>query len=187
MAIHILLEKIQNLINDLNTKLGLFNKNNIHPSIDECEDLNKQMSLLQENLSIYKYFKSNSEISPSFNIHAKINEKTFDDKFIDLKTEEIKQPELINSEELKLFEEKQEIINITETKNITIGLNDKFRFIKELFENNTQEFNIAIEQLNTLSNWNETEIYLNHLKKLYNWNSSIEIVNYFYSLIKKRY
>lgn len=70
---------------------------------------------------------------------------------------------------------------------LAVGLNDKFRFINELFVQNTAEYTIAIEQLNGLQNWVDTELYLSSLKSLYGWKDTSEAVKYFYTLARKRF
>ncbi len=75
----------------------------------------------------------------------------------------------------------------TDLKKLNIGLNDKFRFINELFKQNTSEYNIAFEQLNALKTWDESELYLNSLKELYLWKENSDNVKYFYSIAKKRF
>ena len=70
---------------------------------------------------------------------------------------------------------------------MAIGLNDKFRFINELFSQNPAEYNIAIEQLSGLNTWAEADIYMNSLKSLYAWRDSQETVKQFYSIVKKRF
>ncbi|MBL7932584.1 MAG: hypothetical protein JNL60_11820, partial [Bacteroidia bacterium] len=70
---------------------------------------------------------------------------------------------------------------------LSVGINDKFRFINELFSQNSVEYNIAVEQINNLKNWPDTEIYLNSLKNVYGWKDNLEVVKYFYSQVKKRF
>lgn len=70
---------------------------------------------------------------------------------------------------------------------LIIGLNDKFRFLNELFAQNSLEYNIAIEQLNNLMNWGDTEIYLNSLKTLYGWKDSNEAAKLLFTLSKQRF
>jgi hypothetical protein len=186
-----ILLRIQLHINELTPTLELFVDTNIQPSVQDCENLQKQLSSLQENLAIYKYNKQNKELSPSFNIHAKLSEK---------ESQEEKKAEIIKEikESVKLErEEKAEIkevipeaqkTEVTKPKPpLTIGINDKFRFMNELFSQNAVEYNIAIEQLNNLSNWHDTEIYLNSLKNVYGWKESGEVVKYLYAMVKKRF
>ena len=70
---------------------------------------------------------------------------------------------------------------------LAVGLNDKFRFINELFVQNSAEYTIAIEQLNGLQTWADTELYLTSLKSLYGWKDTSEAVKYFYTLVRKRF
>ena len=76
MSLEKVLHKIQSQINDLAPTLELFVDETIQPSVDNCEKLQQQLMLLQENLAVYKYNKVNREISPSFSIHAKVSEKS---------------------------------------------------------------------------------------------------------------
>lgn len=191
MSLEKVLHKIQSQINDLAPTLELFVDETIQPSVDSCEKLQQQLSLIQENLAVYKYNKINKEISPSFSIHAKVSEKEIPKEKIEEIKNDIKviiheeRPDLtkLKSEE-PLDEEKGNQKNL---EDISVGINDKFRFINELFKQNNSEYNIAIEQINALKTWQDTEIYLNSLKPLYGWKDNSEVANYFFSLIKKRF
>src|SRR5262245_951133 len=68
------LHKIQVQIKDIASTLELFIEETIQPTSTECENLQSQLTKLQENLTIYRYLRENKELSPSFNIHAKISE-----------------------------------------------------------------------------------------------------------------
>jgi hypothetical protein len=78
-------------------------------------------------------------------------------------------------------------VNPSIEKHIAIGINDKFRFINTLFAQNSSEYHIAMEQLNSLASWHDTEIYLNSLKQVYNWQDDNEVVKYLYALAIKRF
>lgn len=227
MSLDKVLHKIQGEINELAPTLELFVDDTIQPSVSDCEILQKQLTLLQENVAVYKYQKLNKELSPSFNIHAKVSaqEKT-EEKVIapePVKIPEIKTPvveEIIKPEpivvppvvETKITEHKpvepapvvvepvviapvvevkQPVTEKTEflkPKNpVSVGINDKFRFINTLFSQNASEYNIALEQINNLSSWGETEMYLNSLKHLYGWQEDNDAAIYFYSIAKKRF
>ena len=66
-------------------------------------------------------------------------------------------------------------------------MNDKFRFINELFAGNANEYNIAIEQLNTVNSVEEANAYTKGLKSIYNWNDDHEMVKNMNGLIHKRF
>lgn len=195
MALDKVLGKIQAQIKELAPTLELFVEDSIHPSVKDCEKLQTQLNALEENLAIYKYSKLEKELSPSFNIHAKVSEVKVVEPVI--KQPEIKQEEkkIEPAAEVKIEpvvetvipEKKTEPIAQKTLPPLSVGINDKFRFINELFKQNGSEYNIAIEQLETLKNWNDAEIYLNSLKPLYEWKDNSEVVVYFYSVIKKRF
>lgn len=190
MASDKLLTKIQHQINELAPLLELFIDETIQPSAEDCEKLQVQLVSLQENLAVYKYNKHNKELSPSFNLHAKLSEKVILEATPEIIVEEIKLAAKIEQEE------KKEVITPIQTEKketesskgpLLIGINDKFRFMNELFSQNSLEYNIAIEQLNNLGNWNDTEIYLNSLKTLYGWKDTNDTVKHLYSLSKQRF
>ncbi len=70
---------------------------------------------------------------------------------------------------------------------LQIGLNDKFQFANELFKENMQEFNIAIEQLNASETIDSAMNYIRDLKNLYEWDEESETVQRLLSVIEKRY
>jgi hypothetical protein len=184
MALEKVLHKIQLQVKELTSTLELFVDESIQPSVNDCETLQQQLHELQECLAVYKFQKKEKEISPSFNIHAKVSEKEKET----VKPVENSIPEKKVEPEIK--QELHKEISKESDKKITplaIGINDKFRFINELFKQNSSEYNIAMEQLNSLQSWTEAEIYLRSLKGLYDWKDNAEVVTYFYSLVKKRY
>ncbi len=192
-----LLIKIQNQIQDLAPTLELFVDQTVQPSVADCQTLQKQLNELQENVAVYKFDKQNKELSPSFTLHAKLSEidvvppvpvsEPF--KPINEAVKEVEVPE--NQVETPVPETKApEPLKEADTKPLaalSIAINDKFRFMNELFAQNSVEYNIAIEQINNLRTWQETEIYLNSLKNVYGWKGNLEVVKYFYAIVKKRF
>jgi hypothetical protein len=185
-----ILHKIQVQINELTPTLELFVDELVQPSVNDCENLQKQLYEIQEMLAVYKFDKQNKELSPSFNIHAKVSAAE--------PPEEIKNAVLPEIKETRKEEVKKTVPQAQKTTAdssrdekprppLAFGINDKFRFINELFSQNASEYHIVVEQLNNLTNWNETEIYLNSLKSVYSWKESSEVVRYFYSILKKRF
>ncbi len=191
MALDKVLNKIQLQIDDLTPVLELFVDASIQPSVEDCEKLQKQLTLIQEHLAVYKHHKSNKELSPSYNLHVKVSEKESQSDF--LKTaQEINQSV---SPETKITFQEPKYEDAAETHSnsikavlpISVGINDKFRFINELFAQNSSEYNVAIEQLANLSNWPDTETYMSSLKSLYAWKEHTEVVKHFYAIVKKRF
>lgn len=69
----------------------------------------------------------------------------------------------------------------------SIGINDKFLFIKELFNNNGEEYNDAIQLLNNFSQVSQAFDYLDVLKNKYNWSESSNASLKLYDLIRRKY
>ena len=70
---------------------------------------------------------------------------------------------------------------------LAINLNDKFRFINELFASNANEYHIAIEQLNNVNSLDEANAYIKGLKAIYDWKDDHEMVKNMLALIQKRF
>jgi len=189
MAIGIdkILNNIQIQIKELAPTLELFIDESVQPSVQDCEKLQKQLVKIQEDLAVYKYHKQEKELSPSFNIHAKVSEASVEKKEdvkIESKISEKEKAEVIDP--IVFMKPKEETEN-KNTQPLIIGINDKFRFINELFKQNASEYNIAIEQLGAVRSWSEADVYLGSLKTLYGWKDDAEVVKYFYSIVKKRF
>ena len=201
-----LLSRIQLQINELAPALELFVDETIQPSVQDCEDLQKLLVAIQENLAVYKYNKQNKELSPSFNIHAHVSEKEGKSELRSeteepIKSEKEEKPDvkvtLVGTptpEVKRATEHTEESIKQTPSSEtakvrmpLAIGINDKFRFMNELFSQNSTEYNIAIEQINNVNNWGEAEIYLNSLKAVYEWDEKNEAVLAFFAAVKKRF
>jgi hypothetical protein len=72
-------------------------------------------------------------------------------------------------------------------KKMEIGINDKFRFINELFGQSQLEYSTAIEQLNLCDNLEESENYLNNIKELYKWKNDSPLLKTLFALNQKRF
>jgi len=172
------LARIQSQINELVPALEMFVDESVQPTVRECESMQHMLVKLQENLAVYTFHKKEKELSPNFNLHAKVSSQN--------KTEVIeeKAPEPV-------VEVKEEVKDVSVESKIlsamSVGVNDKFRIINELFKQNGGEYNIVVEQINSLPTWNEAELYLNSLKSIYHWNDTSEVTLLFYSLAKKRF
>jgi hypothetical protein len=188
MPLSKVLQSIRSQIKEIMPSLDSFSDAGVQPAITECESLQKQLSELQESLSVYKFTLSDMDFSPSYKIHAVISEKTIEtpatvNNYKEITTEP---PVIERQQEMPVAPPVQSPPS-PRVRQLVIGLNDKFRFINELFSQNTAEYNIAYQQLSTLTSWNESEIYLNSLKNLYGWKENSDVVKYFYSVVKKRF
>lgn len=200
MGLDKILSKIQNQIKEASATMELFVDANVQPSVSDCEKLQKQLFLLEELVAVYKYRKEEKELSPSFTLHAKINEVVVEKELVkkelseqvhssdaSLKETSDNKKTEIRDEETVVFTRPSEEKKSENIQPLVIGINDKFRFINELFKQNNSEYNIALEQLSAVQSWHDAEVYLNSLKNLYDWQDDSEVVKYFYSIVKKRF
>jgi hypothetical protein len=71
---------------------------------------------------------------------------------------------------------------------VAIGLNQKFQFIKELFQADADAYKSAVSKLNSFSGGTEAEQYLrNELMATYGWNEEEPLVIAFTELVHRRY
>jgi len=75
---------------------------------------------------------------------------------------------------------------ITDLKS-AIGINDKFQFINELFDGNMQEYNLALNQLNSMADLKEASYYLHSLKDMYKWKEENGSAQKFTELVERRF
>lgn len=156
---------------------------NIQPSVDEIEKLGEKVNDLNEQIAIYKYVKGQTELSPSFNLHLKVMEKT------NVKEDIINANQIANEnpgiKETDHQEQKQEVVHTA--KKLELNLNDKFRIINELFKTSSTEYNLAMDQLNMIATLEKSEAYINELKHLYGWKDDHEMTIKLYLINKKRF
>jgi hypothetical protein len=67
-----------------------------------------------------------------------------------------------------------------------ISINQRFQFSKELFKNNSQEYEVAIEKLNSTSR-DEAMKMLDNLKSKFSWSDESIVVNDFRELVDRRH
>lgn len=82
--------------------------------------------------------------------------------------------------------EKLQHKKITDLK-ASIGINEKFQFINELFEGNMKEYNVAVDQINSFSSHSEAESYISNLENVYKWQADNPIAENFKELVERRF
>lgn len=76
---------------------------------------------------------------------------------------------------------------VNDLKN-AIGINDKFQFIQELFRGDKTMYERSIKTINESTSLQEAEYWIEReLKIKLGWNEADELVNQFYSLVRKRF
>jgi hypothetical protein len=66
----------------------------------------------------------------------------------------------------------------------SIGINDKFEFISELFKGSMSDYEASIQLFNSATNSEMTLLLLNDLHKKYNWQEDNETLNRFVEIVK---
>jgi len=210
MQTDILQKQLQTSLQELKTSIEKFEKHP-SPSTQYAEQLHSAIHQANKLVSAYLVLKEHKDVSPDLNLHLKLmNVPTPEEKIAiiePIKEQVIEPVSVIVKEEVKPVEEiKAPLIEkavepvveriqpqFTETPvakelpKIAININDKFRFINELFAANVTEYNIAIEQINAVANLSELNNYLNGLKSIYEWKDDSEVVKNLYALAQKRF
>lgn len=68
-----------------------------------------------------------------------------------------------------------------------IGINQKFRFINELFDGNLRIYDETIAKLNKCQASSEAEAILNDLRQVYGWKTSEETAQLFFKAVYERF
>jgi hypothetical protein len=67
-----------------------------------------------------------------------------------------------------------------------ISLNQRFQFSKELFKGNNQDYELAIDKLNSSSR-DEAMKHLESLRSKYSWNTGSTVAHDFVDLVERRH
>jgi hypothetical protein len=88
-----------------------------------------------------------------------------------------------------LFENAQpKSLNDKFAANIQIGLNDRIVFVKNLFNNQQEDYNRVISQLNTFKSVNEAKEFIDKMVKPdYNWSKQEELEARFLEIIERKF
>ncbi len=68
-----------------------------------------------------------------------------------------------------------------------IGINEKFRFINQLFRGDMNEYNKVIDKLNTLKTMDEADTFLITYKVRYEWDEEGDVYREFIGIVERRY
>jgi len=69
----------------------------------------------------------------------------------------------------------------------SIGINEKFQFINDLFKGNMQDYTLAITQLNQFNNFEEALEYIDILKFKYTWDINSDAHHKLMDFVRRRY
>jgi hypothetical protein len=211
MQTDILYKQLTTKLDELKTAIERFEKHT-PPSTAYAEQLHTAINEANKLVSAYVVLKEQKDVSPDLNLHLKLMNVTSAQQEVkeQVKAEiqveksevietpkvevvtpvaevtplEVVAPPIVEKKSVEIVFEKPEIKTYPK---LAINLNDKFRFINELFAGNANEYNIAIEQFNTVNSMDEANAYIKGLKSIYNWNDDHEMVKNMNGLIQKRF
>jgi hypothetical protein len=211
MQTDILYKQLISKLDELKTAIERFEKHT-PPSTTYAEHLHTAINEANKLVSAYVVLKEQKDVSPDLNLHLKLMNIETAQKEVkeEVKTPHIEEKQTVaelpketitpQKEDLKPIEVKTEPIaekkpveivfekpEIKTYPKLAINLNDKFRFINELFAGNSNEYHIAIDQLNAVNSLDEANAYIKGLKSIYNWKDDHEMVKNINGLIQKRF
>ena len=208
MQTDILLKQVTSSLAELKTAIEKFEKHP-SPSTQYADQLYSSINNAGKLVAAYVVLKEQKDVSPELNLHLKImnvqepvqeiSSSKETEKIIMEPVEVIETPlevtPLITNVNAKPLEtvtpQQAEMISKVyaqkELPKLSIAINDKFRFINELFAANATEYNIAIEQLNTVNAMDDAKAYVNGLKSIYGWDDENEMVKKLFTSVQKRF
>lgn len=208
MQSKIILSQILSKIAELKQQISDFESSET-PSQQQADELHQFLNQTNKLVSAYSVLMNHKSVSPQVDIHLKVMEaveKNHTETKVSKPQEANKEPEiqmaepvlktdvvdvriepLVSVEKEEIVEQKIQVPVSSNHPKLAININDKFRFISELFKTNANEYNIAIEQLNACQSWNEAQVYLSNLQSIYQWDLDSEMVKRLFQLTQKRF
>jgi hypothetical protein len=163
------------------------------PNKSIAEELHNAITQTNKLVSAYLVLNEHKEISSEREAHPKTTQVVSDVNVIEVEKVKIEVP-VENIEESKVVLESIQtpqiepvVVEKASFPKLNININDKFRFINELFSGNANEYQIAMDQLNATTNMHEATVFLNGLKDIYSWKEENELVKNLMSLVAKRF
>lgn len=68
-----------------------------------------------------------------------------------------------------------------------IGINDKFQFIADLFQNNSEKYEAAIKQLNSFNTKDSSLLFVEELRQQYNWKEDDSTAQQLTNIVTRRF
>jgi DNA-binding transcriptional MerR regulator len=193
MQTDLLFKQLNTSLAELKEAIEKFDKHT-PPSTAYAEQLHISITQTNKLVSAYLVLKEQHEISPELNLHLKLMEVVPPAEIVEVVKAQLEEPievveeKIIIPQPVKMVDP---ILEVSLEQNIypklNININDKFRFINELFSANSNEYNIAIEHLNSANKKEDALAYVNGLKGIYLWKDDNELAKTLIDLIEKRF
>ena len=193
MQTDLLFKQLTTSLAELKIAIEKFEKHT-PPSAAHADQLHNAITQSNKLVSAYLVLKEQHEVSPELNLHLKLMEVVPPVEMIEVLKTQLEEPIEVVEEKITIQQPvkiDEPIVEVSIQQNsypkLNININDKFRFINELFSGNANEYNIAIEQLNSANSKEDAITYFNGLKGIYLWKEDNELVKVLNSLIEKRF
>lgn len=194
MQTDLLFKQLTSSLAELKEAIEKFEKHT-PPSKAYAEQLHISITQTNKLVSAYLVLKEQNEVSPELNLHLKLMEVVVPPaEIVEVVKAQLEEPievveeKIIIPQPVKMVDP---ILEVSLEQNIypklNININDKFRFINELFSANSTEYNIAIEHLNSANKKEDALAYVNGLKGIYLWKDENELAKTLIALIEKRF
>lgn len=163
------------------------------PGNSIAEQLHYAITQTNKLVSAYLVLNEHKKNSSEIEVHSTTTHVVSVAEVIEVEKVKIEEPvEVIEAQNVVLepipaVGIKPEVIERISFPKLNININDKFRFINELFSGNANEYQMAIEQLNATTNMHEATVFLNGLKEIYDWKEDNELVKSLMNLVAKRF
>jgi len=192
MQTDFLSQQLNSSLQDLKYAIEEFEKH-APPSNKIAENLHHAITQTNKIVSTFLVLKEYKEVvseiethSTSTNVVSSVEVYEVENLKIEELVEVIEEKNVV-SESIQTVELKPEVIERISFPKLNININDKFRFINELFSGNANEYQMAIEQLNSATHLSEANIFLDGLKNIYAWKEDNELVKSLKNLVSKRF
>lgn len=193
MQTDLLFKQLTSSLAELKVAIEKFEKHT-PPSTAYAEQLHTAIAHSNKLVSAYLVLKEQHEVSPELNLHLKLMEVVPPSEIVEVVKAQLEEPVEIIEEKIVIQQPESVVEPIVEVTiqqtnypKLNININDKFRFINELFSANSNEYNIAIEQLNSANSKEDAIAYFNGLKGIYLWKDDNELAKTLMVLIEKRF
>lgn len=200
MQTDILLKQLYSSLEELKGTIEKFEKHP-SPSTQYAEQLHSAIYHSNKLVSAYLVLKEHKDVSPDLNLHLKLmNVPSSEEKnaivepiiqkvVVEQVKEVVKPIETVKEPVVEIATQPitDVKLEVKEFPKMIININDKFRFINELFASNANEYNIAVEQMNSVNSLIEMHNYLKGLMSIYGWKEDNEVVKNLYALAQKRF
>ena len=185
-AAEILSEKVAEVVNQLDSKpeQSKEDKADVKPPVSavpakEVPPVAPKKDLLQERQKDFVPTVRKIEFKPDNQSSEPARKESLFDKAASL-YDKIAKP---TDKTVATQASRQPISNIKSS----IGINEKFIYLKDLFKNNINDYNEALEKLNNFDSYEEAEDFFQDLKQKYGWDPDSKSFQGLADLLSRRY